>query len=110
MLEVRSREVPFILEHGQIVGRLVYEKMLARPTRCTASASARTTRRRGSNYRSIFGCSAGLTLRRDARLDRGIQYAATYRLYNRCLWNTGSPDPSPPRASPGQQLTRPPKP
>jgi dCTP deaminase len=32
VLEVRSREVPFILEHGQIVGRLVYEKMLERPT------------------------------------------------------------------------------
>jgi len=32
VLEVRSREVPFILEHGQIVGRLVYEQMLARPT------------------------------------------------------------------------------
>ena len=31
VLEVRSREVPFILEHGQIVARLVYEKMLARP-------------------------------------------------------------------------------
>jgi dCTP deaminase len=31
VLEVRSREVPFILEHGQIVGRLVYEKMMARP-------------------------------------------------------------------------------
>jgi dCTP deaminase len=31
VLEVRSREVPFILEHGQTVGRLVYEKMLARP-------------------------------------------------------------------------------
>ena len=31
VLEVRSREVPFILEHGQIVGRLVYEKMLAKP-------------------------------------------------------------------------------
>jgi len=31
VLEVRSREVPFILEHGQIVGRLIYEKMLARP-------------------------------------------------------------------------------
>jgi dCTP deaminase len=31
VLEVRSREVPFILEHGQIVGRLVYEKMLERP-------------------------------------------------------------------------------
>ena len=31
VLEVRSREVPFILEHGQIVGRLVYESMMARP-------------------------------------------------------------------------------
>lgn len=31
VLEVRSREVPFILEHGQIVGRLVYETMMARP-------------------------------------------------------------------------------
>ncbi len=31
VLEVRSREVPFIIEHGQIVGRLVYEHMLARP-------------------------------------------------------------------------------
>jgi len=31
VLEVRSREVPFILEHGQIVGRLIYEKMLQRP-------------------------------------------------------------------------------
>ena len=31
VLEVRSREVPFILEHGQTVGRLVYEQMLARP-------------------------------------------------------------------------------
>jgi dCTP deaminase len=33
VLEVRSREVPFILEHGQIVGRLVFENMLARPER-----------------------------------------------------------------------------
>jgi len=33
VLEVRSREVPFILEHGQMVGRLVYERMLARPER-----------------------------------------------------------------------------
>jgi dCTP deaminase len=32
VLEVRSREVPFILEHGQIVGRLVYENMMAKPT------------------------------------------------------------------------------
>ncbi|OYZ98195.1 MAG: 2-deoxycytidine 5-triphosphate deaminase, partial [Rhizobiales bacterium 17-65-6] len=32
VLEVRSREVPFILEHGQIVGRLIYERMSERPT------------------------------------------------------------------------------
>jgi len=31
VLEVRSREVPFILEHGQTVGRLVYERMAGRP-------------------------------------------------------------------------------
>jgi dCTP deaminase len=31
VLEVRSHEVPFILDHGQIVGRLVYERMMERP-------------------------------------------------------------------------------
>ena len=45
VLEVRSREVPFILEHGQIVGRLVYEKMLARPDAMYGS-------RIGSNYQA----------------------------------------------------------
>jgi dCTP deaminase len=33
VLEVRSREVPFILEHGQIIGRLVFENMLSHPSR-----------------------------------------------------------------------------
>ena len=45
VLEVRSREVPFILEHGQIVGRLVYEKMLARPDTLYGSGI-------GSNYQA----------------------------------------------------------
>src|SRR6476661_2393260 len=45
VLEVRSREVPFILEHGQIVGRLVYEKMLSRP-------HALYGQRIGSNYQA----------------------------------------------------------
>lgn len=31
VLEVRSHKVPFILEHGQIIGRLVYERLLAPP-------------------------------------------------------------------------------
>lgn len=31
VLEVRCHEAPFVLEHGQIVGRLVYERMAAPP-------------------------------------------------------------------------------
>ena len=31
VLEVRSHEVPFVLDHGQMVGRLVYERLLQRP-------------------------------------------------------------------------------
>ncbi|MBI1261971.1 MAG: 2'-deoxycytidine 5'-triphosphate deaminase [Rhizobiales bacterium] len=31
VLEVRSHDVPFILEHGQIIGRLVYERLTDRP-------------------------------------------------------------------------------
>ena len=45
VLEVRSREVPFILEHGQIVGRLVYENMLACPDRLYGTGI-------GSNYQA----------------------------------------------------------
>ena len=45
VLEVRSREVPFILEHGQIVGRLVYERMLERPKSLYGTAI-------GSNYQA----------------------------------------------------------
>jgi dCTP deaminase len=32
VLEVRCHEAPFVLEHGQVVGRLVYEKMAQVPT------------------------------------------------------------------------------
>lgn len=45
VLEVRSHEVPFILEHGQIVGRLVYERMLERPAALYGSGL-------GSNYQA----------------------------------------------------------
>ena len=31
VLEVRCHEAPFALEHGQMVGRLVYERMAAVP-------------------------------------------------------------------------------
>ena len=32
VLEVRCHEAPFVLEHGQVVGRLVYERMTEAPT------------------------------------------------------------------------------
>lgn len=32
VLEVRCHEAPFVLEHGQVVGRLVYERMTSAPT------------------------------------------------------------------------------
>lgn len=32
VLEVRCHEAPFVLEHGQVVGRLVYERMIETPT------------------------------------------------------------------------------
>jgi dCTP deaminase len=37
VLEVRSYEIPFIIEHGQIVGRLAYERLTAPPTRLYGS-------------------------------------------------------------------------
>lgn len=45
VLEVRSHEVPFILDHGQLVGRLVFERMLERPERLYGSDL-------GSNYQA----------------------------------------------------------
>lgn len=44
VLEVRSREVPFMVEHGQTVGRLMFERMLERPSDVYGSAST------GSSY------------------------------------------------------------
>jgi len=43
VLEVRSRDVPFVLEHGQTVGWLRYEKLAATPDRLYGGAL-------GSNY------------------------------------------------------------
>jgi dCTP deaminase len=42
VLEVRSRDVPFILEHGQPVAKLVYEPMLGKPAALYGG--------KGSNY------------------------------------------------------------
>lgn len=33
VLEVRAHEVPFVMEHGQLVGRLIYNRLLDKPDR-----------------------------------------------------------------------------
>lgn len=40
VLEVRCHEAPFVLEHGQIVGRLIYERMAERPGQLYGSGIA----------------------------------------------------------------------
>ena len=40
VLEVRCHEAPFVLEHGQVVGRLVYERMTEPPTQLYGAALA----------------------------------------------------------------------
>jgi dCTP deaminase len=45
VLEVRSREVPFLLGHGQTIGRLLYERMAERPDRLYGAGL-------GSNYQA----------------------------------------------------------
>ena len=45
VLEVRSRDVPFVIEDGQIVGRLIYERMSERPALLYGAEA-------GSNYQA----------------------------------------------------------
>ncbi len=56
VLEVRSREVPFILEHGQVVGRLVYEKMLARPDTLYGAGIGSNYQAQGLKLSKHFRC------------------------------------------------------
>jgi dCTP deaminase len=55
VLEVRSHDVPFLLEHGQVVGRFAFEKLTAKPERLYGSGI-------GSNYQR-----QGLTLAKQFR-------------------------------------------
>ena len=47
VLEVRSHEVPFMLEDGQIVGRLVYERLTAVPDKLYGSGIGSSYQRQG---------------------------------------------------------------
>ena len=47
VLEVRSHEVPFVLEDGQRVGRLIYERLIARPERLYGTGIGSSYQRQG---------------------------------------------------------------
>ena len=47
VLEVRSHEVPFVLEDGQRVGRLIYERLIARPDRLYGAEIGSSYQRQG---------------------------------------------------------------
>jgi dCTP deaminase len=47
VLEVRSHEVPFLIEDGQSVGRLVYERLIARPDKLYGSQIGSSYQRQG---------------------------------------------------------------
>ena len=60
VLEVRSLDIPFILEDGQAIGRLLYERLADVPERpLRPGRSAPTTRRRVSSFPSISSEVAG---------------------------------------------------
>lgn len=47
VLEVRSYEVPFVIEHGQVVGRLTYERLTSQPHRLYGAGVASSYQRQG---------------------------------------------------------------
>jgi dCTP deaminase len=54
VLEVRCHEAPFVLEHGQIVGRLVYERMSAVPETLYGQGIASTYQGQGLKLAKQF--------------------------------------------------------
>jgi len=47
VLEVRSFEMPFVIEHGQVVGRLVYERLTAPPSKLYGATVKSSYQRQG---------------------------------------------------------------
>ena len=54
VLEVRSREVPFILEHGQIIGRLVFERLTDPPPEIYGEGVGSSYQRQGLKLSKHF--------------------------------------------------------
>jgi dCTP deaminase len=54
VLEVRSHEVPFLIEDGQVVGRLLYERLIARADRLYGTAIGSSYQRQGLSLSKHF--------------------------------------------------------
>jgi dCTP deaminase len=54
VLEVRSHEVPFLIEDGQVIGRLVYERLLARPDKLYGTPIGSSYQRQGLSLSKHF--------------------------------------------------------
>jgi dCTP deaminase len=54
VLEVRSREVPFVLEHGQTIGRLVFERLTDTPPQVYGQALGSNYQRQGLKLSKHF--------------------------------------------------------
>ncbi len=54
VLEVRSREVPFILEHGQVIGRLVFERLTDPPPEVYGQGIGSSYQRQGLKLSKHF--------------------------------------------------------
>jgi len=58
VLEVRSYEVPFVIEDGQVVGRLMYERLTSSPERLYGSALKSNYQRQGLRLSKHFKAPA----------------------------------------------------
>ena len=54
VLEIRSREVPFVLEHGQTVARLIYERLTAEPDKVYGPTIGSNYQRQGLKLSKQF--------------------------------------------------------
>lgn len=57
VLEVRCHEAPFVLEHGQVVGRLVYERMAEAPARLYGAGIASNYQGQGLKLSKHFAAA-----------------------------------------------------
>ena len=81
VLEVRSREVPFILEHGQIMGRLVFERLTDPPPEAYGAGPGLQLPGPGSEAFQTF--PRALNSRESVADDSGMTWLIRFPLFGR---------------------------